>query len=598
MFQRVAQGGRRGSARDAIIPAPTRGWVKAGNVTQAGPDQAEVLDNFFPTAQSARLRRGSETYAEIGAQVRSFLAYSAAVSNLFAASDTEIFDCDRLNAAPANDWADLTGFAGGAWATTQISTSGGVFLIAANGVNPMLYWDGVSFYPIAGAAVNNLGYDALTAAFTVGQTVTGGTSGATATILAIVQTSATAGTFRLGTITGTFQDNETITSSTGSATVNGTASSGSSVTITGISTSAISQVWVYKERVFLTEKGTQSAWYLPVESIGGAASEIPLGSIFRRGGSLLFGATWSVDSGSGLDDLCVFVSDNGEVAVFQGNDPSSADDWTIVGVYDIARPISAVGHFKAGGDLAILTDDGIIPLSAALQKDRAALQGTAITFPIEDAWREAVSNRTSAYPVTATLWQAQGYLIVGVPNVGSTYQAFVANARTGAWCRYTGWDVRASVVLGESLYFGTSDGRVMLAETGGNDDGVQYTGVYVPKFQNFNAPSLKMALHAAATVQARPNVNFRLVAHGDYKVADVAAPEAMTEPTGDTWGTGVWGTFVWGGSSYSTPQTVWRAVTAQGYALSVGLYVTANQTPEPQFDILAMQVRYEAGAVF
>lgn len=64
-----------------------------------------------------------------------------------------------------------------------------------------------------------LHYDAQTANFVIGQTVTGGTSGATATIVNDVDAGAT-GTLWINAVTGDFQDGETITSATGSATTN------------------------------------------------------------------------------------------------------------------------------------------------------------------------------------------------------------------------------------------------------------------------------------------------------------------------------------------------------------------------------------------
>jgi len=68
--------------------------------------------------------------------------------------------------------------------------------------------------------LNTLPYDAQSANFTVGLTVTGGTSGATGVIIADTDAGGT-GTLELANISGIFADNETITdTSTGSATVN------------------------------------------------------------------------------------------------------------------------------------------------------------------------------------------------------------------------------------------------------------------------------------------------------------------------------------------------------------------------------------------
>lgn len=69
-----------------------------------------------------------------------------------------------------------------------------------------------------------LNYDGGTGAFTVGQTVTGGDSGHTGTIVAIVGNTAS-GYLRLNDCSGAFQDDEAITdAATGAAVANGTLS--------------------------------------------------------------------------------------------------------------------------------------------------------------------------------------------------------------------------------------------------------------------------------------------------------------------------------------------------------------------------------------
>lgn len=590
----MQRGGRKRAARDVLFPAPTKGWVRSGNITTASPDQAEVLDNWFPTAQSARLRGGCTEYADIGTALVQMFAYSSGSQDLFASTASGIYDCDRI-AGGGTAFADVTGLSSGDWSTVNISTSGGDFLVAVNGSDAMMYWDGTDWYPVNGANVNDLSYDALTADFSVGETVTGGTSGASATIVAITQDSATTGTLRLGAITsGPFSDNETITSAGGSATANGASASGSTITLTGVTTSDLSQVWLFKERLFFVEDGTLSAWYLPVQSIGGSATEIPLGAVFRKGGKLLFGATWSLDSGSGIDDVCLFVTSEGEIAVYEGTDPSSASTWALAGVYDIAAPLNKHAYFKAGGDLAILTEDGIIPVSEALNKDRAALQAVAISYPIEDAWKEVVGDTT--FPITATLWQSEALLLIGVAPDGNTDQAFVANARTGAWCRYTGWDVRCSAVSDNRLYYGNNAGKVMRAENGGNDDGTQFTATYIPKFQEFGVPNEKLAIHGGLTFRASGNPVFKMACLSDYEVKSIAAPTPTGQSSGaSAWGTGVWGTFVWGSSTSSKTFTRWKAVRAAGYSLAPAVLVTSNQTSAPIFEILATRLRFEVG---
>ena len=651
MFDRVSQEQRRRATREQMLPPPSRGWIQSGNLLQAPPDGAEVLDNFFPTAEGARLRGGTVKNADLGAPVRRLFTYSDSNGDtLFGSTDEGIYNVSRLAADNSNPnspiylvdeagnciideagnhivtgfvetYQELAGYTGtdsGDWSTTILSTAGGIFMVGVNGVNPAWYYDGAEFNPIVAQAINDLAFDLVNVMPEVGETVTGASSGATAVIYGIEFTAIGVGVLRVGTITGTFTDNETLTTPSGGnlrANIPSGTSAGSTVTITNVTTSSLIQVWNFKERLFFIEKDSLSAWYLPVESIGGAASELDLGSIFSRGGKLLFGATWSLDSGSGLDDVCIFVTSRGEIAVYEGTNPGDAAAWRLVGVYLIGTPLNKHAYFKAGGDLAILTKDGIVPVSEALKKDRAALQAVAITYPIEDAWKRAVANATVEFPITPTLWQAQTLLIMGVPDPdGQQDIAFVANSRTGAWCRFTGWDVRCSAVANDNLYIGSANGLVLQADVGGQDNvnrftpdcgqfepeayGVAYTAVWVPKFSNFGSTSLKFPNHAGITYLASQKQTFSVKGLKDYQIPALQPPEPTSAPSGATWGNGVWGTFVWGSEVANTAYSQWRAIAAGGYTVSAALQITSNQGTIVPFEIVSMQMRYEEGVSF
>lgn len=599
MLQRVSRQSRTRSTKQKVFPAPVRGLIKSGNITTAQPDAAEALDNFFPTAQGCKLRKGSALHATLDATPIAFITYqTGAATAFYAASDTFLYDVKSPADAAVTPTPTLRGLTSGDWSSVQFSTSGGDFAVAVNGADNGIYFDGSNVQPLVDETVFDLAYDALTGEFTPGQTVTGGTSGATAEILAVAPSSATAGTLKLGAITGTFQDNEALTDPlTGAATSNipsGT-STASTVTITGVTTAALAQVWMFKERLFFVEKNTLSTWYLPVDSIGGAASEINLGSVFRKGGSLVIGATWSLDSGDGLDDKCLFVTDQGEVAVFEGTDPASASTWALVGVYEIGKPLGKNAIVRLGGDVIILTEDGAIPISEAVVKDRGALTRAAITFPIEDEYRAAITERSTAYPISATLWQAQGILLIGTPVLSNSKNvALVANARTGAWCRYTGWDVRCAGVFADNLYFGSDGGKIYQGETGGSDDDVAYTGIYVPKFSECGTPNTKIVNHANLIARAYAAFDFNMAAFSDYSVGTLTAPSPINDPgTAGVWGTGVWGTFTWGDGGNTVSQSRWKTVAAQGFSVAPAVAITSNQDAPPEIEITATQIRYE-----
>ena len=46
--------------------------------------------------------------------------------------------------------------------------------------------------------------------------------------------------------------------------------------------------------------------------------------------------------------------------------------------------------------------------------------------------------------------------------------AWCSNVETLAPAIFTGWDVRSVARFGNNVYFGTSDGKIMLADSGGH----------------------------------------------------------------------------------------------------------------------------------
>ena len=93
--------------------------------------------------------------------------------------------------------------------------------------------------------------------------------------------------------------------------------------------SDLDNVHVFKERLFFIEKSSMSYWVLPVKSIAGTMTEVPLGSFTVKGGHIVAQSSWTLDGGAGVDDLLVTITSNGEVLVFQGTDPTDATAWEI-----------------------------------------------------------------------------------------------------------------------------------------------------------------------------------------------------------------------------------------------------------------------------
>jgi len=607
------------------FPAATQGWIANQNLAlnpSKNLNGAYLLENYFPTATGMEIRKGSDIYATLGdgtLPVTAIFDYNNGNNRrLFASTATTIYDITSVS-SPINyqlstgaddivsDLGDnigqlstgglevVEGLSGGNWVVTQFAATGDTYLVAVNGEDPMHIFDGVDWFPIDQDDVFLFTYDAKTADFEENQTLTGGTSGATGYILHVEPSSPTTGFFYLTDVVGTFQNNELITSSTGSATADGVPSDYYNG-ITGVDTRLFSYVWSYKNRLYFIQKDSQDYWYLPIDSIGGAATKFPMGGEFSEGGSLLIGSSWSLDTSGdgGLSEQCIFVTTEGQVSVYQGISPSDAATWSKVGTYKIGKPLGALAWIRAGGDIIFATDIGDIPLSQAINRDIAALAPAAVSYPIETEWnREVAARRTS--PWTCVVWPEQQMVIVAPPRVSDNPPiAFIANARTGAWSKFTNWDIRCLCVFEGRLFFGSESGRVVECYVTGMDEGVPFTANYVPMFNDFGNPaSLKIPLIARARLRGSNEVNVQLDIMSDYMINLPSSPSSNPIDISSVWGGSVWGSSTWGGTRDKRIQQAWTSVGGLGYALAPSLQITSGSLVPLDTEVIDVETTFE-----
>lgn len=620
-------------AQTARFPAPVGGWSANQNLAQPtnGAQAAYILDNIFPTATGATIRRGSEIYATLGGAdlpVTALFTYNFGNNKkFFGSTATTVYDItvisspinyqlvDELGNHIVDDLGNtigqlstgglevIEGMTGGNWIDEQFATTGGNFLVIVNGTDPMHIFDGTMWYDITDDPVNRLNFDAQTVNFTVGQTLTGGTSGATAPIVDMVDNGAT-GFLILGTITGgPFQDNETITDGLGGS---ATADGADVLLFNGITgllpdgsplqTSDFSYVWAYNNRLFFILKDSLDFYYLPVDQVGGAATLFQLGSEMNLGGKLFLGATWALDFGNGLNDNIIFMSDEGEVIVYNGTNPAAAATWSKLGRYQTGKPLGPRAFIRAGGDLVFATTIGFLPLSQSLQTDYSIISSSAVSYPIETAWNEAVDFRSAA-SWDAIVWPERQMVLISLPTVNEQSPAmFASNARTGAWGNFTNWSGTCLEIFNNRMFFGSQDGRVVEAYVTGLDEGSPYTATYVPLFTDFETSGARKISRMARLQSRGPyQVNAKLSSQRDYMINLPAPPAATAVPTGSEWGTGIWGTSTWGSTQTKTWQGEWQTASNLGYALAPAVQITSGSLVPLDIEIISIDVSYEGG---
>ncbi len=370
--------------------------------------------------------------------------------------------------------------------------------------------------------------------------------------------------------------------------------------ITGVSTDVLSQVWSYRNRLYFVEKDTLSAWYLPVDAVGGGATKLPLNGVFQKGGSLIFGASWSMaDAGDGADDKVIFVSSEGELVAFEGTDPGNVD-WNLIGRYDVTKPLGKNATMLAGGDLLIACQEGIVPVSQVLVKDTAALSLAAVTRYIEPDWRNHVSLRDSI-PWQILKWPGYNMGIVTLPVVDGTTpaQCIVVNLETGAWADYTGWDTRSLALFNGQAYFGTSGGKILQCESGGTDNGAPYTSQITPLFDDMGSPGVtKHMTLGRAVFLASTDFTPQISVSVDYSVSFPAPPSvAVPSDSVAVWDTSNWDGALWSGAGAVEVSTKWQSLQGSGFALAPQVQITTSSSTAPDVTFEAMHVLFERGSV-
>ncbi len=346
--------------------------------------------------------------------------------------------------------------------------------------------------------------------------------------------------------------------------------------ITGsISSSAnIINACSHKERVWMVEKNTMNAWYLASQAISGAATKLPLHGVFELGGSLVACGTLSLDAGAGMDDHLVFITSNGEAAVYTGTNP--ATDFALKGVYRLYEPLGYRCTAQVGGDLIILTTGGALSMQQMIYFDRAQADKVAVTAKISEEFNRAARLYRSNFGWQAFIYPKARYAIFNVPATAGVEQyQLVQNTLTGAWCSFTNMNANCWGILNEQLYFGGNDGKVYKADDGYQDAGWVINWRLKTSFNYYGSRGrqkffkmIRPLIFASGT----PDILIGL----DVDYSDIPPTGALSAPASSAgiWNTGLWGTALWGGQSMRVQD--WQTVGNIGYAAAVRMRGQSN----------------------
>ena len=564
------------TATTSSIPAPIGGWNARDSLANMAPTDAVQLINFFPTPTDVSLRKGyAKTSIGITGKVYSLMNYANnnGTNTLFAAAETKIWNASTSTATEA-----FSGITNSKFQFVNFSNAGGDYLIACNGQDPTMIYDGTRWFYVATTST--------------AQTISTITRGGAGNLTATVTTSAAHGLVDKNrvTISGATESNYNgsyvidvtgpttftytmATAPTANASVVG---SYTVVGITGVDSSSFINVNLFKNRLWFTQKDTMKVWYLDSTSLGGAATSIDFGGIARNGGYLQAMGTWTLDAGQGADDYAVFVTSMGEAMVYNGTDPSSPTTWALKGVWQLGQTFARKCFFKWSGDLLLLTQDGLVPLSSALQSSRLDPR-INLTDKIYYAVSQAATTYYANFGWQINYFASENMLILNIPITDGVEQ-YVMHTITKSWARFTDIEAYCWETSGANeIYFG-GDGYVANFYQGNSDNGVNIQANAQQAYSYFDSPGqLKRFTMVRPIFQSNNGVpttavNISTDFEPQTEFGTLTFNPAST--IGGVWDFSLWDDALWSAGDIVTK--IWYGVTGLGFAASVNLSIASQ----------------------
>lgn len=336
--------------------------------------------------------------------------------------------------------------------------------------------------------------------------------------------------------------------------------------VTGITPTDIINVAAYSERIWLVRKDQISPAYLPTDSVQGTATVFDLLGVFNKGGYLMAIGAWSRDGGQGPDDFISFITSNGEVAIYSGDPERNME---LTGVYEMGSPLGRRCLRKVGPDLAVVCVDGVLPLSRAINTDRAAILNASITALIQPVMNQSARDWGANFGWELTSYARGTRAILNVPvTEGVEQRQYVMNTVTGAWCRFLGENASCWAIFQDRLFYGGNNGLVKEADCQGFDDdgGIEFDLETAFNYCR-NRGRLKEFTMARALLLTDGQASVGLALNVDFsRNAVVSSLSFPSDPAG-LWDVALWDAGVWPETSRIIID--WVAVEGEGYSASI-----------------------------
>lgn len=523
------------------VGAPVGGLNARDSVADMPETDALTMVNWFCEPDYVRVRRGYQSFATgVGASPTgcvSLFAWEGPTSGkMFAASTTAIYDITSGGAAGTPDVSSLTN---GEWQGAMMATSGGNFLVIANGADSVRHYNGATWTAptISGVTSSTLRSPAVHKRRLWFVEV----DSTKAWYLGTDSIAGTATSFDFGPL---FSEGGKLLA-IGSMTRDG----GAGPDDYACFVSDNGEIAVYAG----TDPASASTWAL----VGVYRVSAPIGQrclervggdlmLITEGGVVLFSAMMALDR-SASDRASVTSKVNRRFnsdALLYG----ARSGWSVV-----RKPRANMLLINIPGQTQVVSEIFVDDDNEALVTDSGAELGFDFS---EDQFTQ-----------------------------------YAMNTLSGAWSFFTGWDAQCWVLFADELYFGNANGSVFLADAGYRDNGQAITCDIKTAFSSHGAKGRQKAYAMCKPyleVSGVPGILMEM--NVNYEDREPSIVPTATSSGQSLWGVAEWGIDDWSTAASFNVRDDWQGVVGIGTVGALRLRVTTRGS---EVKLLGFDVMHE-----
>jgi hypothetical protein len=359
-------------------------------------------------------------------------------------------------------------------------------------------------------------------------------------------------------------------------------------TFTGVTLADLINVSVYKKRIYFIKKNSFEIWYGPADAITGTLTLEDVSGQFTRGGFLVFAGSYTNQTAQTSADLFFAISSEGEIIFYSGTNPS---DWALVARYVIGKPLGYNAFVRVNNDAWVITQQGIVPISALFASDAAQALNT-ISAKINETITASARLTPFSYRWEGIFSAINRRVYIIIPVTEDLCRMLVWSIDTRGWTVYNLHDRKDCISIceaGNTVYYGSADGKVYEAEYGYNDRGnpIQFTLTTAFSFYGARG-NFKAFKDIRPLLLTSPGQRFQVVLNTDFRrqfnTGTITTGAGTFTPWGSPWGS-PWA----GGVDYVYDR---YAVKGQGHSAAIQF---TGSVQDFYLQIFGFEVRFDLG---